>query len=46
MPQKAPISLNKLENEKDREKCPDCNSKDIEYEKGERFCKKCDYVFD
>ena len=47
MPQRDPKSLNSLEDEeKGTVKCPDCNSSYIEYENGERFCKKCGYVFD
>tara|TARA_Y100000310_G_scaffold338992_1_gene430253 strand:+ start:18325 stop:18519 length:195 start_codon:yes stop_codon:yes gene_type:complete len=26
--------------------CPDCKSKDIEYENSEHFCKKCGLVLD
>jgi ribosomal protein S27AE len=42
-----PKSLDGLEDEEKKpSKCPDCGSKDIVYDKGERFCKKCGYVFD
>ena len=47
MPQKDQKSLNSLEDEgKEANKCPDCNSEEIAYEKGERFCRKCGYVFE
>jgi hypothetical protein len=47
MRQRDPKSLNSLEDEeKSKEKCPDCNSSEIGFENGERFCKKCGYVFD
>jgi len=47
MSQRNPKSLNSLEDEgKEINKCPDCNSSEFGYENGERFCKKCGYVFD
>ena len=47
MAQRDPKSLQSLEDEgKDVSKCPDCGSEEIVYDKGERFCKKCGYVFD
>ena len=46
MPQKDQKSLNSLQDENNKEECPDCKNKEIEYENNERFCKKCGYVFE
>ncbi|MBI2650842.1 hypothetical protein HYX01_00010 [Candidatus Woesearchaeota archaeon] len=39
-------SLESLSREEKLNVCPDCGSKNIEFEKGERFCKRCGLVFD
>ncbi|MFH1591405.1 MAG: hypothetical protein ABIC95_05770 [archaeon] len=39
-------SLQGLEDEEPVQKCPDCGSTDLGYEKGERFCRKCGFVFE
>jgi hypothetical protein len=39
-------SLQGVEQEEKVVKCPDCGSTDITYKDGERFCKKCGYVFE
>ena len=39
-------SLESLKHEDRVKTCPDCESKDIGYDKGEDFCKKCGLVLD
>lgn len=43
---KAEKSLQSSKQEEKITKCPDCGSKEIVYEKGERFCKKCGLVIE
>ena len=39
-------SLESLKQEDKLKVCPDCGSDDIEYDKGEHFCRKCGLVMD
>jgi len=39
-------SLESLKHEDKVKICPDCSSKDLGYDKGETFCKKCGLVLD
>ena len=39
-------SLESLKHEEKVSLCPDCGNKDIGYDKGESFCKKCGLVLD
>jgi hypothetical protein len=39
-------SMESLKHEDKIKVCPDCGSKNIGYDKGETFCKKCGLVFD
>jgi len=39
-------SLESLKHEEIVRVCPDCESKDIGFDKGESFCKKCGLVLD
>jgi hypothetical protein len=39
-------SLESLKHEDTLRQCPDCESEDIAFEKGEKFCKKCGLVLD
>lgn len=40
------VPMDELVGQNVAKKCPECNSKDLGYEDGERFCKKCGYVFE
>jgi len=47
MPQKDPKSMQSLQDEEKTDLiCPDCKGKETKYEEGERYCKKCGYVFE
>ena len=39
-------SLESLKSEEKLNACPDCGNEEIEYDKGESFCKKCGLVLD
>ena len=39
-------SLESVEHEEKIRQCPDCQSEDIGFDKGETFCKKCGLVLD
>lgn len=39
-------SLESLKHEDKVSLCPDCGSDEIEFDKGENFCKKCGLVLD
>jgi len=39
-------SLESLKHEERVRVCPDCGSKDIDFDKGETFCKKCGLVLE
>jgi len=39
-------SMDKVQMEDKVRKCPDCGSEDIDYVKGELYCKKCGLVID
>ncbi len=39
-------SLESLKGEEKVTVCPDCGSKDLDYEKGEKFCRKCGFVIE
>lgn len=39
-------SLESIKHEDRVKVCPDCGSKQIDYDKGETFCKKCGLVLD
>ena len=39
-------SLESLKREEKVTVCPDCGSKELDYEKGEKFCRKCGFVID
>jgi len=39
-------SLESLKHEERVRMCPDCGSKEIGFDKGESFCKKCGLVLD
>ena len=39
-------SLERLKHEDKIKVCPDCGSKNIDFEKGESFCKKCGLVME
>jgi|TARA_Y100000310_G_C20226316_1_gene598100 hypothetical protein len=39
-------SLESVKHEDKVKLCPDCGSKDLGYDKGENFCKKCGLVLD
>jgi ribosomal protein S27E len=39
-------SLESLKHEEKLRVCPDCGSTQIDYDKGENFCKKCGLVID
>ena len=35
-----------IKNEDKTRKCPDCGSKNLDYEHGELYCKKCGFVIE
>lgn len=39
-------SMQSLKNEDRERKCPECGSKNLEYDKGELICKKCGLVIE
>jgi len=39
-------NLQSLKNEDRLRKCPECGSKNIDYVKGELYCKKCGFVIE
>ncbi len=39
-------NLQSIKNEDRLKKCPDCGSKNIEYDHGELYCKKCGFVIE
>jgi len=39
-------SMGAVKGEEKIKNCPECGSKDIEYEKEERYCKKCGLVIE
>jgi len=39
-------SLESLKHEEKVSVCPDCGSEEIDFDKGETFCKKCGLVID
>jgi len=39
-------SLDSISHEDDAKKCPECGSKELEYEGGELYCKKCGLVIE
>jgi len=40
------VPLNTVVNEEKPDKCPDCGGTEFDYKDGERYCKKCGYVFE
>ena len=39
-------SLESVKNEDKVKVCPDCGSKDLDFDKGENFCKRCGLVLE
>jgi len=39
-------SLESVKHEEKASLCPDCGSEEVEFDKGESFCKKCGLVLD